>query len=295
MGLEKIDVTQNMLHQKLRSLNGAIKSFKNTALLYTVVEAQDPLGIEPAIHTFLDTLVARMTAYCRKHEPSQMNLDRNTPHSAFSGMTSTNAVEEWEPASEIVRVDERNISEFAARYLFGNLHKYLFPDLPTRNDLLTADKISGLAWLKPSHLGVNAALMSLTQVEQAQKLLRRLCRQRSPGEMLAALAQAFRKVTEAAALTAQLHAAAQSRRESAFGADELTPLFIMVVLRANPPMFSSVLAYTECLITSGQRMTEQGYALTLLRAAVSFTDHVGPDQLIGLAPGEWERYMGQRR
>merc|ERR1712124_42726 len=106
--------------------------------------------------------------------------------------------------------------------------------------------------------------------------------------MLASLASAFKRVTEAAALTAQFR---KSRSERAFGADELVPLFILVVLRANPPMFNSVLLYTERLTTRMQMLTEQGYALTLLRAAVSFTETVSARDLVGLAPGEWEQHM----
>lgn len=294
MGLERLDIEQNVKHKTPKNLRQAILAFQQLPL-DTVVLTEDNLSIVPCIHTFLDMLVARLTTYCRLQDPLQTpSAEASTGTFSVgqsSRMDATTA--DWEPASEIVCVDERHISEYASKYLFGHLHTRLFPQEPTNSDLRTARNISILAWLKPSHLDVPPGLMSLTQVQQAMVILRRLCRLRSPGEMLAALAEAFRKVTEAAGLTAQLQAATAAKDQEAFGADDLVPLFIMVVLRANPPMFSSVLAYTEALTTRTQMFTAQGYAFTQFQGAEAFTRSVGPESLAGLAPGEWERHMPQ--
>uniref|UniRef100_A0A7S0B3X7 VPS9 domain-containing protein n=1 Tax=Pyrodinium bahamense TaxID=73915 RepID=A0A7S0B3X7_9DINO len=117
-------------------------------------------------------------------------------------------------------------------------------------------------------------------------------RLRSPAQMLGELAQAFRGITEAACIRAQVHAAGSGEHGDAFGADASLPLFILVVLHANPPMFNSVLTYCERFIPPMQKLTEQGYALTQAHAAASFAESVRPADLNGLQPGEWERNMG---
>merc|ERR1739848_850002 len=96
---------------------------------------------------------------------------------------------------------------------------------------------------------------------------------RSPSDMLAALERAFRTVTEAACFRTQFPSANITHQGAegsgsfadAFGADSSLPLFILVVFRANPPMFSSVLAYTEHFAERRQLLTEKGYALTQAR------------------------------
>lgn len=75
----------------------------------------------------------------------------------------------------------------------------------------------------------------------------------------------------------------------ALGADVALPLFILVLLRANPPMFASSLVYMERFTGRARMLTEQGYALTQARAAVSFLETAQRRHFAGLAPGEWER------
>jgi len=162
-----------------------------------------------------------------------------------------------------------------------------------------------MAWLEPKHLDVPSALAETAQAKKAVSTLRRLHELQSPGDMLAAMAYAWRGITEAACLRAQLLGPAAvlsseslengsrdqrlSTCSDAFGADEATPLFILAVLRARPPMFSSVVAYAESFAARSQMLTEQGYALAQAQSAISFAENPRPDQLSNLEPGEWER------
>ncbi|OLP91022.1 hypothetical protein AK812_SmicGene27340 [Symbiodinium microadriaticum] len=66
-------------------------------------------------------------------------------------------------------------------------------------------------------------------------------------------------------------------KDDAFGADEALPLFILIMVRANPPMMASVLSYAESFTARQQLRTEQGYALA--------------QALSNLSPGEWERHI----
>jgi len=170
----------------------------------------------------------------------------------------------------VAQIDESHVHDYVSRFVFGHLHARMFPMSPSDSDMENSDRIAQLDWLKPEHLGVSQTIVSAPELERSAQLLRSLAELRSPAEMLASLAQTFRTVTEAACFRMQLQAACHHKSEQAFGADESLPLFILVVIRANPPKFSSVLDYVEQFTTRAQMRTEQGYALTQASAALSF-------------------------
>jgi len=190
--------------------------------------------------------------------------------------------------------DGNHVRDIVARFVFVHLHGRLFPQEPTDVDLRTAAHISRLAWLRPRHLDLAEAFVDIPEFRRAARSLRRLHLLRSPVEMLASLARTFQGITEAACVRAAFHTShGKGVIDSAsFGADASLPMFILLVLRANPPMLSSVLAYVECFTTRAQMLTEQGYAVTQARAAASFVESVRPCHLVGLAQGEWHYHMG---
>jgi hypothetical protein len=290
MGLEQLNPEHKVKHRTPKGLRQAILAFQQLPL-ETVVQGDDHLRIAASIHTVLDLLVSRFLVQCHTEGYQSSGSERKA--SSFES-TSYNCNDrrdrsEFPSPSEYIGIDERHINAYIANYFLGHLHSRLFPPLPTDSDLNTQDRINRLHWLKPKHLDVPEALLEIKQVFDAMKLLRDLSTLRSPSEMLASLSAAFRRVGEAASLSSQLQ---PTHGDRAYGADDLVPLFILVVIKANPPMLSSVLVYSERLITETQRLTEQGYALTLLRSALDFVENVSPDKLTGLLPGEWERLMG---
>jgi len=211
------------------------------------------------------------------------------------------------------------VTDCVSRFVLGHLHSRLFPIAPTEGDTRLSGLMARLAWLRPRHLDVADELAETPQVELATSLLRHLHLQRSPLAMVELLARSFSAVMGAACFRKQWLVAARRSQEApsdaasvskglpscapglrraaggpenAFGADDSLPLFILVVIAANPPMLHSVLAYAECFISREQMLTEQGYALTQARAASSFVECIRGEDLAGLEAGEWDRRMG---
>eukprot|EP00927_Polykrikos_kofoidii_P077013 TRINITY_DN74005_c0_g1_i1.p1 TRINITY_DN74005_c0_g1~~TRINITY_DN74005_c0_g1_i1.p1 ORF type:complete len:1270 (+),score=161.96 TRINITY_DN74005_c0_g1_i1:514-3810(+) len=202
----------------------------------------------------------------------------------------------WTPLTDIICHDPRHVAECVDRVVFGRLHSCVFPFEPTDADLRFAAGVSRLAWLEPRHVEVPAQLVAGPQAERSARRLRRLYLQKSPGSILAGLAAAFREATEAGSLRAQLLEVAtknsssdSGRPPATLGADESLPIFILLVLRANPPMFCSVLSYAENFASRAQLLTQEGYALTQAHAAVAWIESARPGDLCGLQLGEWER------
>lgn len=283
------DLQGGVKHWSVRGLSQAIHVLQKLPL-ESVIQSSDPFRIANAVHTILDMTVAHVVPFCMA-EPTATTAGFSRSQASLNKVLSSDAApgsgEEWARPADFMQTDVGHVRECVARFVFAHLHSRLFPRNPTDADVLTANRISRLEWLEPRHLDVPTALAETPQAERAARALQQLHTLRSPVQMLAELAHAFRLVAEAACLRARLGTAGAGEGE-AFGADDSLPLFILVVLRANPKMFSSVLAYAECFTARAQMLTEQGYALTQARAAVTFAESVRPEHLAGLRPGEWE-------
>jgi len=296
MGFHGLSLEGGAEHWSVRGLRQAAQALQKLPL-ESAVHGPDPLRIAEAVQAVLDAAVNHAAVRFGLGQP------RLEPTSFGSTGFSPSPTDEMQQAIE---VDElRCMQDILTRRLFTQLHRRLFPQSPTSKDQHISVCMAKMAWLEPKHLDVPAALANTVHAKRAVSTLRRLHELQSPADMLAMMAYAWRGITEAACLRAQLlgQAAVPSNESfeggsgvqrlstcsDAFGADEATPLFILAVLRARPPMFSSVLAYAENFAGRSQMLTEQGYALAQAQSAMSFAENPRPDQISNLEPGEWER------
>ncbi|CAK9100393.1 unnamed protein product [Durusdinium trenchii] len=201
--------------------------------------------------------------------------------------------EEWVRPHLLLQGSEAHATECVSRFIFHQLHHRFFPTEPTVDDQRIHAQIQRFSWLRPRHLDLPRPLVDTEQASEAILLLRKLRILRSPCEILEVIAKAFRITTQAACLKSKLaEGQSKSSQDNAFGADEALPLFILIIIRANPPMLHSVLSYAEHFTTSDQLRTEQGYALAQAQAAVSFSSSLrDKEQLSNLRPGEWESHL----
>lgn len=297
MGFDGLSLEGGAKHWTVRGLGQAVHVLQRLPL-ESAVHGPDPLCLAEAVQAVLDAAVSHATVSfgLEKPRPEPANMTHQTLARQDSGDEQPQAIE----------VDELSCMKDAlARRFFAQLHRRLFPSSPTSKDLHVSVCMEKMTWLEPKHLDVPAALANTVQAKRAISTLRRLHELHSPTDMLAALAEAWRWITEAACLRTQLlgptaaPSSASVDRDSrserlstcseAFGADEATPLFILAVLRARPPMFFSVLAYAEIFAGRSQMLMEQGYALAQAQSAMSFAEDPRPEQLSNLEPGEWER------
>ncbi|CAE7331641.1 VPS9A [Symbiodinium natans] len=286
IGVEGLANDTSMRHYAVKSLRDVVVALQRMPIHGALVD--DPLGVAPALEELVALIVEVIAAQCKL---SQFQ-------GAAQGFQVTEDEEEWAQPCKLIQGDELHLSDCVSRFLFNQLHFRLFPSEPTVNDMRLRAQISRFAWLRPRHLDLPRSLSDTEQAAEAVSQLRRLHELRSPAEILAALARAFRVVTEAACLKSQLTAAldggmlGKARSEDdAFGADEALPLFILIMVRANPPMMASVLSYAERFTARQQLRTEQGYALAQAQAAVSFAATLQRQALSNLSPGEWERHI----
>jgi len=273
-----------MRHYAVKSLKDVVAALQKLPISRALLD--DQLGVAHALEELVALVVEVIAAHCRL--------------SQFQGSApqATEEEEEWASPCRLIQGDERHLTDCVSRFLFNQLHTRLFPSEPTVDDMRLRAQISRFSWLRPRHLDLPRSLSDTEQASEAVSQLRHLHALRSPAEILAALASAFRVVTEAACLKSQLTASldggllGKARSEDdAFGADEALPLFILIMVRANPPMMASVLSYAERFTARQQLRTEQGYALAQAQAAVSFAATLQRQALSNLSPGEWERHI----
>lgn len=284
VGLEQLPLERGTWHRRARGLRHVLLAMDQLPL-ETALE-DDSFGLIGVVHSLVEIVSARLLWY----------VSTGGDRAPFDHGEKSN-IDGGPSLAALLAPDERHVRECGARLLYGHLHGRLFPGVPTDADLQTAGSIARLAWLKPRHLDVPEAFAETPQAERTITSLRNLHVLRCPGDMLAALARCFSAVTEAACMHDQLRRSASGTLDSfsgggdAFGADASLPLFILIILRANPPMFNSVLLYAERFSPRAERLTEQGYALTQAKAAVSFITSARRSDFQGLELGEWERHV----
>jgi len=284
IGVEGLAQNTGMKHFAVKSLKDAISALQKLPIAGALTE--DPLGVAPALEELVALVVEVIATHCKLSQ-----FQESSP--GFQDQLADE--DEWVRPCRLIQGDERHLTDCVSRFIFNQLHYRLFPTDATLDDMRLRAQISRFAWLRPRHLELPRSLSDTEQASQAVSQLRRLHELRSPTEILAALASAFRVVTEAACLKSQLRVTRGSlgkarSQDDAFGADEALPLFILIVVRANPPMMASVLSYAERFTGREQLRTEQGYALAQAQAAVSFSATL-QRQALSLSPGEWERHI----
>jgi len=242
--------------------------------------SQERLGLAKVIQELVAMVTGIISTHCRLSKHHQI-IPVQDPEE-----------EDWARPHVLLQGSEQHLTECVSRFIFHQLHHRLFPGEPTAEDQRIQAQIEKLAWLRPRHLDLPRALADTEQAGEAVMLLQKLHTLRSPNEMLGLMAQAFRMTTEAALLKSQLaEGICKTSQDNAFGADEALPLFILIIIRANPPMLDSIVSYAERFTTSDERRTQQGYALTQAQLAVEFSKRCRKEQLSNLRPGEWESHF----
>ncbi|CAL1162108.1 unnamed protein product [Cladocopium goreaui] len=274
MGVEGLANDASRSHcptRNLREIIGALRLFRSDR------DNQERLGLAKVIQELVTMVSEIISNHCKLSKQHQA-IPVQDPED-----------EEWVRPQLLLQGSEQHLTQSVSRFVFHQLHHRLFPTEPTAEDNRIHLQIQRLWWLRPRHLDLQKALAETEQASEAVKLLQRLHSLRSPNEMLEVMAQAFRITTQAACLKSQLaEGICKTSQDNAFGADEALPLFILIIIRANPRMLDSVLSYAERFTTSDQRRTEQGYALAQAQSAVEFSKRCRKEQLSNLKPGEWE-------
>lgn len=277
MGVEGLANDASRSHcptRNLREIIAALRLFRSDR------DNQERLGLAKVIEELVTMVSEIISNYCKLSKQHQA-VPVQDPED-----------EDWLRPQLLLQGSEQHLTQSVSRFVFHQLHHRLFPAEPTAEDDRIHLQIQRLWWLRPRHLDLQKALAETEQASEAVKLLQRLHLLRSPNEMLEVMAQAFRLTTQAACLKSQLaEGICKTSQDNAFGADEALPLFILIIIRANPHMMDSVLSYAERFTTSDQRRTEQGYALAQAQSAVEFSKRCRKDQLSNLKPGEWESHI----
>lgn len=277
MGVEGLANDASRSHcptRNLREIIGALRLFRSDR------DNQERLGLAKVIQELVTMVSEIISNHCKLSKQHQA-IPVQDPED-----------EEWARPQLLLQGSEQHLTQSVSRFVFHQLHHRLFPTEPTAEDNRIHLQIQRLWWLRPRHLDLQKALAETEQASEAVKLLQRLHSLRSPNEMLEVMAQAFRITTQAACLKSQLaEGICKTSQDNAFGADEALPLFILIIIRANPRMLDSVLSYAERFTTSDQRRTEQGYALAQAQSAVEFSKRCRKEQLSNLKPGEWESHI----
>jgi hypothetical protein len=160
----------------------------------------------------------------------------------------------------------RGVESVVISRVYEHLHPVNGPEDRAKDAALSA-RLRTVTFVRPEHLDISPRFMGALWQEGLDALLR-IRLQKSPAGKEASLVRSCR---------ALLGAASEATGKSGVGADDLMPLIIYTVLRANPPGLAADLAFLTAF--RPQCSGEAGYYLTNLASAVGFLEQLTPKAL----------------
>lgn len=176
-----------------------------------------------------------------------------------------------------------NTCEALEKFVLSKLHGVLFGCM-NRSKLLSrelSEKIRQLSFLRPENLEVrNFGLNNLSQWQQAGSELSKMNEFKSPRDKLVCLLNACRLVISLLGADGKL-----------FGADDLLPALIFVLLKENPQDIHMNIEYIAAFRNPARLKGEAGYFFTQLASAAAFLQTLDSTMLSGMTAERFDIFV----
>lgn len=165
------------------------------------------------------------------------------------------------------------------RYIMKKLHNRCFAsdDRDRRMDAHLSARIAHLsAILQPEHLDLPSRLRNESSISVASQELRRMNQYKAPRDKLQSVLNCCRVVSKQALSSSSC---SNSEAEPRSSADDILPVLILALLRANPPQLWSNIEYIRRFRGSSRLHGESMYYFTNAVSAVEFIRCLEPSQV----------------
>lgn len=153
------------------------------------------------------------------------------------------------------------IVEEVEQYLTRKMHKDIFPIWPTDEDMRLYNKTLTLSWLRPEHLDIAPEMRHEDMWAFAIRSLKDLDEYMSTVEKLSCLADFVNTTVNI------LHLCSQT---DAVGADDSMPIYIYLVIKAQPERMLSNLNFITKFRHQQKMLADYGFCYSQILAAIQF-------------------------
>lgn len=190
---------------------------------------------------------------------------------------------ETECFAEASEKDRQNAKEGLEKFVTSKLYSTVFgcEDRDAREDAAIDRCIRRLSWMRFDHLDI-PEIPEADTLDLAAQELKKINRIKAPGEKLVLIINCFRVIISILEYTGKTSQTKPS-------ADDILPLLIIVLVKANPPNLHSNLEYIGSMRHPSRFVGEDLYAYTQLLSAVSFIRQCRDASKLNITQDEFDR------
>ena len=170
--------------------------------------------------------------------------------------------------SEIFKDESENekshIKNGIQNYILQKIYKSVFPKKPLKKDQEFYSKVCQLTWIKPEMLEIKKIYIS--ELKFAEECISRIDEGKTVYDKLKSIADAHNTINTTIKFS--------TGKNDDAGADDLSPIFQYIIIKAKPKRFYSNLYYIKCFLGSNQITGINGFLLTQLEFAGEFINKI---------------------
>ena len=174
--------------------------------------------------------------------------------------------------------DERNfIREGIQNHILKKIYKTVFPKEPLKQDVEFYETTCKLSWIKPEQLDIKKIYVN--ELKYAEKCVSKIDSGKSVYEKLKYIADAHNTINNTIKFS--------TGQNSNAGADDLSPIFQYIIIKARPKRFFSNINYIKCFLGPNQVKGINGFLLGQMEFAAEFIMRIDCNK-VKLNPEEFE-------
>ena len=181
--------------------------------------------------------------------------------------------EETKKEKEIILNDIEN-------YILKKIYFYVFPEEQIEIDKIFYKKTVQLKWIKPKHFDIKQIYEH--ELKTAENYIKKMDKGKSVMEKIIFLYNANNTINNVIKFS--------SENDENVGADDLTPIFQYIVIKAQPERFYSNLFYLKCFMGKEKLKGKYGFLFRNLEFAGEFIMNISYEKL-NVSEEEFNKFM----
>lgn len=176
--------------------------------------------------------------------------------------------------------EKKNMLDRIEDYIMKKMYNKIFPKKPLDTDKNFYENTLKLSWIKPIHLEIKKIYES--ELKYAQECIRQIDDGKSPYAKLECIANAHNTINNTIKFS--------SGKDSEAGAEELSPIFQYITIKAHPKRFISNINYIKSFLNPNKGKGMYGFLLSQMEFSASFINNITHENL-KITKEEYDKLM----
>ena len=157
-----------------------------------------------------------------------------------------------------------DLLEKISDYIFRQIYKYILPTKKMGRDEKLFKKTQSLSWITPNMLDIKN--IKEKQLEYPIKCIKQLEEVKSVNDKLICIREAHASLNNVIKFS--------NGSDSDAGQDEITPLFQLIIIKAQPKKISTNISYIKTFLDESELSGSKGFLMTQMDSALSYIENV---------------------